>query len=98
LPGVQTISQILKQKDEIGFLRIGDIVLLNYDEKVYDQLNLAAALRNEVAGVEMDIDHILDRANPNENLRAKITQDPDLIYKGMIFCKNFLFDFFQLMV
>jgi hypothetical protein len=65
--------------------------LLNFDEKVYDQLNLAAALRNEVAGVEMDIDHILDRANANENLRAKITQDPDLIYKGMIFCKNFHF-------
>jgi len=34
---------------------------------------LAAALRNEVQGVEMDIDHILDRANANENLRAKIT-------------------------
>jgi hypothetical protein len=69
--------------------------LINFDEKVYDQLNLAAALRNEVAGVEMDIDHILDRANANENLRAKITQDPDLLYKGMIFCKNFLFDSFS---
>jgi hypothetical protein len=56
---------------------------------------LAAALRNEVAGVELDIDHILDRANPNENLRAKITQDPDLIYKGMIFCKNFLFEMYS---
>ena len=73
LPGVPTPQETLLKMEEIGFLKIGDIVLINYDEKVYDQLNLAAALRNEVQGVEMDIDHILDRANPNENLRAKIT-------------------------
>jgi hypothetical protein len=59
--------------EELGFLKLGDIILINYDEKVYDQMNLAAALRNEIQGVEMDIDHILDRENPNEKLKAKIT-------------------------
>jgi hypothetical protein len=73
MPGVYTPQEILAKKEEIGFLKIGDIILINYDEKVYDQLNLAAALRNEIPGVELDIDHILERANANENLRAKIT-------------------------
>ncbi len=50
-------------------------------------MNLAAAFRNEIPGVELDIDHILDRANANDILRAKITQDPDLIYKGVVFSK-----------
>ncbi len=57
----------------MGYLRIGDIVCLIYDERVYDQLNLMAALKNEIKGVELDIDHILDRANANDNLKARIT-------------------------
>jgi hypothetical protein len=48
-----------------------------------------AALKNEIKGVEMDIDHILDRANANDNLKARITQDPDLIYRGILFCNFF---------
>jgi hypothetical protein len=43
----------------------------------------------------MDIDHILDRANANDNLRLKITQDPDLIYKGMIFCNAINFNLYS---
>lgn len=63
---------MLKQ-EELGFLRIGDIICLIYDERVYDQLNLIGALKNEIKGAEIDIDHLLDRANDNDNLRARIT-------------------------
>ena len=61
------------KQEELGFLRIGDIICLIYDEKVYDQLNLIATLKNEIKGVEIDIDHLLDRANANDNLKARIT-------------------------
>ena len=36
MPGVYTPQEILAKKEEIGFLKIGDIILINYDEKVYD--------------------------------------------------------------
>lgn len=61
------------KQEELGFLRIGDIICLIYDEKVYDQLNLIATLKAEIKGVEIDIDHLLDRANANDNLKARIT-------------------------
>jgi hypothetical protein len=34
---------------------------------------LIGALKNEIKGAEIDIDHLLDRANDNDNLRARIT-------------------------
>jgi len=79
----------MDKQEEVGFLRIGDIVCLIFDERVYDNLNLIATLKNEIKGAEIDIDHLLDRANDNDNLRARITQDPDLVYKGILFCNAY---------
>ncbi len=68
-----------------GFLRVGDIVMLYYDEKVYDEL--AGGNGGELEDPDMSDDVAREKAAKSDNLKARITQKPDLEYKGIVFCK-----------
>lgn len=68
-----------------GFLRVGDIILLIYDEKVFDELHdvgkVAAQTKEGIQHLEL----LEEKVAQKDNLKERITNKPDLIYKGVIF-------------
>jgi hypothetical protein len=89
------------QKEDIlgggkGFLKIGDIIILTHENRVYDQLR---GVGNPTAMVGIDpndpdakeiqekLEILAEQVAAKDNLKTRITSSPDLIYKGVMFCK-----------
>jgi hypothetical protein len=79
--------------DGKGFLRVGDVILLTFDEKLWDELDAGAAIKTEggatgKAGV--NVEELQEKGSANDNLKAHITRKPDLEYKGVFYCMSFI--------
>ena len=69
-----SISEALEAQGGKGSLRIGDIILFNFDDKVYRDLRSGPTNQEEGANHEELVgDQAQEKSAANDNLKARIT-------------------------
>lgn len=74
-----------EDKSDKGFLRVGDIILLIYDEKVFDELHDVGQVASKTKEGAAHLEQLEEKVALKDNLKERITNKPDLIYRGIVY-------------